>query len=235
MLAHKIGREGTGKQMKRKFHIRRWLFVLFILSCGVLLVAVLRPQFFLYAEKTVQQTVNRALYDALSASIYEQRTEYAKLVVLERDSESGVTALRTDGILANRLKVQAARAVDDAIERLEEYTLSVPLGNILLPAFFAGLGPELPIGLVGLGYVETDFLSAFTSEGINQTRHQIVLEVVAQIRILSPLGARPVEVRNQLAVSDTVLVGTTPEQYTYIDDTEQDILGKVVDYGMNGD
>ena len=55
------------------------------------------------------------------------------------------------------------------------------------------------------------------------------------MRLLSPLGGRTVQVENRLAVSDTVIVGNIPEQYTYIDDTEQSILGKVVDYGLKGD
>lgn len=219
----------------RRFHWKRWAMVAAALGLFALTVAVLRPQFLAYAEDLVQQTASYALYDAMTDSIYQSRSEYAGLVVLERDSESGVTALRTDGILANRLKAETARAVYDALDRLEQTTLSVPLGNLVLPGLFAGRGPSIPVGIVGLGYADAEFLSAFTAAGINQTRHQVILEVTAQVRLLSPLGGRTVQVENRLAVSDTVIVGNIPEQYTYIDDTEQSILGKVVDYGLKGD
>lgn len=219
---------------RRKYHWKRWAALAAILGIAACAVSALRPQFLAYAEDHVRETVSYALYDVLTETIFAQRSEYAELVLLERDSSSGVTALRTDSILSNRLKVDAARAVYDALRTLENQTLTVPLGNVFLPAFFTGCGPELEIGMVGLGYADAEFLSAFTSAGINQTRHQVILEVSAQIRLLSLLGARTVDVSSRLAVSDTVIVGSIPEQYTYIDDTEQDLLGKVVDYGHNG-
>lgn len=219
---------------RRKFHFRRWLVLCLLLGCTILLIAALRPHFLAYAEDRVRETVSYALYDVLTDSIYARRSEYAGLVLLERDRENGVTALRTDSILMNRLKVEAARAVYDALHTLEDTTIPIPLGNVVLPAFLTGCGPELSIGMVGLGYADAEFLSAFTTAGINQTRHQIILEVRAEVRLLSLLGSRTVAVTTGLAVSDTVLVGSTPEQYTYIDDTEQGVLGKVVDYGMNG-
>ena len=219
---------------RRKTHWKRWMVLLGLIGCVAFVISVLRPQFLAYAEDRVRETVSYALYDVLSETIYDQRSEYAALVMLERDSGSGVTALRTDSILANRLKVDAARAVYDALQVLEDNSLSVPLGNVILPAFLTGCGPELKIGMVGLGYADADFLSAFTSAGINQTRHQVILEVNAEVKLMSLLGTRTVDVNSSLAVSDTVIVGNIPEQYTYIDDTEQDLLGKVVDYGHNG-
>lgn len=219
---------------RRKSRFRRWLVLIAAVVCCVFLITALRTQFLEYAEHRVQETVYYALYDVLTDAIYEQRGEYAALVVLERDSTSGVTALRTDSILANRLKADAARAVHDAVLALEDDTLSVSVGSVLLPAFLTGCGPELQIGMVGLGYADAEFLSAFTTAGINQTRHQIILEVEARVKLLSMLGTRPVDICTRLAVSDTVIVGNTPEQYTYIDDTESDLLGKVVDYGHNG-
>lgn len=220
---------------RRRFHWRRWAAGAALAGLCALVFALLRPHFMAYAENLVQHTATYALYDALTDAVYQSRSEYAGLVVLERDSESGVTALRTDGILANRLKVEVARAVYDALDGLEQVELSVPLGNVVWPTMLAGRGPRIPIGVVGLGYADAEFVSAFTAAGINQTRHQVLLDVTAQVELLSPFGMRTVEVNNRLAVSDTVIVGNIPEQYTYIDDTEQSLLGKVVDYGYKND
>lgn len=220
---------------RRRFHWRRWAVGAACIGLCALAFALLRPHFMAYAENLVQHTATYALYDALTDAVYQSRSEYAGLVVLERDSESGVTALRTDGILANRLKMEVSRAVYDALDGLEQTSLSVPLGNVVWPTMLAGRGPRIPIGVVGLGYADAEFVSAFTAAGINQTRHQVLLDVTAQVQLLSPFGMRTVEVSNRLAVSDTVIVGSIPEQYTYIDDTRQSLLGKVVDYDGNPD
>ena len=47
---------------------------------------------------------------------------------------------------------------------------------------------------------------------------------------MTVFGGCDVHVTNRMAVTDTVIVGTVPDSYTYIDDTEQSLLGKVNDY-----
>ena len=97
-------------------------------------------------------------------------------------------------------------------------------------SIFAGQGPALHVGIASLGYADADFISAFTSAGVNQTRHQILLEIHAEARLMTTFGGCDVQLTTQMAVTDTVIVGTVPESYTYIDDTEQSLLGKVNDY-----
>ena len=108
--------------------------------------------------------------------------------------------------------------------------MRIPLGTLLGTDFFAGQGPAVNVGVSGLGNVKTEFISAFRDAGINQTRHQMILKVTSQIRILTSLGSVDTQVTNELAVSDTVIVGHVPEQYTYVNDTEQSLLGKINDY-----
>lgn len=214
-------------------HGRAYLLVLIPLMlalCYTLMLHAIRPLLFDHAENYVVHEASFALYDVLTDTVYQNRAEYANLVELERDDEQNVTALKTDGILANHLKVQVSQAVYEALDELEHSKMEISLGSLLGPDLFGGFGPSFQIGISSLGYVQADFISAFTDAGINQTRHQIILEVTAEIRILTGLGGVDTEVTNQLVVSDTVIVGHVPEQYTYIDDTEQSLLGKINDY-----
>ncbi|MFQ6832351.1 MAG: sporulation protein YunB [Butyricicoccus pullicaecorum] len=212
---------------------RAYLLALIPLVCAVaytLFLHAIRPILFDHAENYVVHEASFALYDVLTDTVYENRAEYANLVQFERDSEQNVTALKTDGILANHLKVQVSQAVYEALDELEHSKVQISLGSLLGPDLFGGFGPDFQVGISSLGYVQADFISAFTDAGINQTRHQIILEVTAEMRILTGLGGVDTEVTNQLVVSDTVIVGHVPEQYTYIDDTEQSLLGKINDY-----
>ena len=190
----------------------------------------IRPLLLEHAQNYVVHEASFALYDALTDTVYQNRAEYENLVQLERDQNQAVTALRTDGILASRLKVQVSQAVYEALDELEHGQMAVSLGSLVAPDLLGGAGPAFRVGVSGLGYVQADFISAFTDAGINQTRHQIILEVTAEIGILTGLGSVDATVANELVVTDTVLVGRVPEQYTYIDDTEQSLLGKINDY-----
>lgn len=218
---------------RRNINWRGWavLFLLGVTVCFALFTIRLRPVVLAYAENLVQQTAAYAIHDTILDKIYQNRAQYEELVTLERDSENRVTALKTDAILADALKVQLARAAYDALGTLEESGMDVPLGTILAPTYLAGTGPKLHVGVTSLGYADARFISAFTAAGINQTRHQILLEVQADANIMTVIGSRTVTIKTQFAVTDTVIVGTVPNQYTYIDDTEQSLLGKINDYG----
>lgn len=216
----------------RRVNWRGWLIVLCAALCGgtVLFLSCLRPIGLEYAQNLVQQTASYAIHDALTHQIYQNRTQYEGLITLERDDANQVTALRTDTILADYLKVQLVRATYDALNTLEQSGLKIPLGTVLFPSVFAGQGPALHVGIASLGYADADFISAFTSAGVNQTRHQILLEIRAEARLMTTFGGCDVQITTQMAVTDTVIVGTVPDSYTYIDDTEQSLLGKVNDY-----
>lgn len=184
-----------------------------------------------YAVNQAQYTATSAINAAMMEKIYQNRAEYQGLVSLERDEGSHVTALRTDVITMNSMKAAMVNEVYEALNQLESRTIEVPLGSVFAPAYFAGQGPHIRVGMAGLGFAKAEFISAFTAAGINQTRHNILLEITAEVRVLLPLlGHRDVTITSRYPVTDTVLVGTTPEHYTYIDDTEQTLLGKINDY-----
>lgn len=216
----------------RRVNWRAWgvLVSLALLAGSLLALTLLRPLVLEYAQNLVQQTASYAIHDTLTDAIYRDRAQYEELVTLERDSANQVTALKTDTILADYLKVQLARAAYDALNTLEQGGVDIPLGTVLFPTLFAGRGPSIHVGVASLGYADADFISAFTSAGINQTRHQILLEIRAEARLMTAMGGCDVKITNRMAVTDTVIVGTVPESYTYIDDTEQSLLGKINDY-----
>lgn len=216
----------------RRVNLRAWAVLLLLCAagCAWAFLRLVRPLVLEYAQNLVQQTASYAIHDTITDAVYQDRAQYEELVTLERDNENQVTALKTDTILADYLKVQLARAAYDALNTLEQGGLDIPLGTIFLPTLFAGRGPSIHVGVTSLGYADADFISAFTSAGINQTRHQILLEIQADARLMTAVGGVDVNIVNRMAVTDTVIVGTVPDSYTYIDDTEQSLLGKINDY-----
>ena len=107
---------------------RAYLLALIPLVCAVvytLFLHAIRPVLFDHAENYVVHEASFALYDVLTDTVYENRAEYANLVQFERDSEQNVTALKTDGILANHLKVQVSLAVYEALDELEHSNVQI--------------------------------------------------------------------------------------------------------------
>lgn len=64
-----------------------------------------------------------------------------------------------------------------------------------------------------VGSAHAVFQSQFSDAGINQTRHQILLEVTVSVDILLPGGDLPAEISAQVPVAETIIVGSVPDTY----------------------
>ena len=129
-----------------------------------------------------------------------------------------------------------SRIADEILRRLTEVStseLEIPLGTLTGSALLAGRGPRLFVRMQAVGSANAVFRNQFTSAGINQTRHQIFLDVDVYMSILLPGMKTSTKVTNEIAVAETVIVGSVPDTYTYFS-TMPDELGQYAeDYIMN--
>ena len=58
-----------------------------------------------------------------------------------------------------------------------------------------------------------EFENRFTSAGINQTLHQIMLNAAVEVTLLIPGGRVETAVTAQVCAAETLLVGRVPEAY----------------------
>ena len=77
----------------------------------------------------------------------------------------------------------------------------------------SGRGPGVKIRISSIGNVETDLKSEFTAQGINQTLHRIYLEVVCNVKVLTPFKDIEKEITNQVLLAENVIVGHIPNNY----------------------
>lgn len=110
------------------------------------------------------------------------------------------------GVTEKQLKRYSARVRRQ--RRLRRLTLAA-LGLTLL----AGSGPRIPISIVPVGSVQTDFETEFEACGINQTRHKVYLQLSASIRIVIPTGAKTTNVTANMLVAESIIVGKVPESF----------------------
>ena len=216
---------------------RRVLAVLVLAAVGAALFAASRQMhrvFMEYAANVCEDSAIQEINNLMQDEVFSNPETYENMVILERDSENHVTALRTDVIAIGQIKAELVNGLFERLEDLEQTTVEVPLGSVFAPNFFSGMGAVVDVGMAGLTQMEAEFVSAFSSAGINQTRHNIIIEIHAGFRILTPFGGEDREIVSSYPVTDTVIVGTVPERYTYIDDLGSGLLGEVSDYPSAG-
>ena len=216
-------------------HTAGWLVLAVLLTAGLGCAAVLhmRPIIVSLATARVSNAVNRIVVDAVRDAIDSGQVDYNVLIHLEKDETGRVAALESNMAAFNRLRSQIA---DEILRRLSEVStseLSIPVGTLTGSTLLAGRGPCIRVRMQAVGSTDASLRNAFSAAGINQTRHQILLSVDVYTSILLPGFTASTKVSNEIAVAETVIVGSVPETYTYFSTTPEELEDTARDNIMN--
>ncbi|MGG7060320.1 sporulation protein YunB, partial [Clostridium tertium] len=74
------------------------------------------------------------------------------------------------------------------------------------------------VSIEPIGTVSVDFKTNFESSGINQSRHSIYLQAKTQVKVVIPLTTTTKEVKAQIPICETIIVGDVPNSYVNIPD-----------------
>ncbi|MBO4330586.1 MAG: sporulation protein YunB [Oscillospiraceae bacterium] len=171
------------------------------------------------AEAT--NAASAAVNGVISEMLSEGSMDYSRLVRLEKDASGKISALTADMARINLLKAEVTRRVIESAAHTSPVEVSVPLGNLFGGSLLSGRGPRIPVSVLSVSGVETDFINHFDSAGINQTRHRIVAAVTMDMKILTPGGSVMTRAVTHVTVAETVIVGDVPESYTYFEGDER--------------
>ena len=220
----------TGRQ---RVGIWLTLLVLALLAAVVSLLWHLKPVMTSMATARVSNLVNRIVSAAVNEAVENGSIDYQNFVIFEKDETGHITALRSNVAEVNRMQGQIT---DEILHRLSEVAtseLEIPLGTLTGSALLAGRGPSIFVRMQAVGSASAAFRNQFTAAGINQTRHQIFLDVDVYMSILLPGMKTSTRVSNEIAVAETVIVGGVPDTYTYFSTMPDEIGQYAEDYIMN--
>ena len=171
--------------------------------------ARLRPILF---ELALSQTSNY-ITAAIDSAVSEQSISYNELICLERSASGDIVALTSNMAYANILRAQLLETSLDALKDLETMEFYVPLGTIYDWDLLSGRGPDIGVRVLYTGTASAEFENSFSDAGINQTCHQIVFRVKADVSVLLPGRQEKTTVDTRVCVAETVIVGKVPETY----------------------
>lgn len=152
--------------------------------------------------------INESIQQKMAQGTYENNY----FVSFEKDNEGRITAISTHMARVNSF---SSEVLGDIVRSCNSGKLNVrvPLGNLLGSNILLGKGPEVPVDIIMLTSSYTDFRNELVSAGINQTKHQIILEVIVDIDVLLPWETANTRVISETLIAETVIVGDVPETY----------------------
>jgi sporulation protein YunB len=165
------------------------------------------------ATQQARMSATRSINTAMTSVMEDGGLTYNDIVRVNQDAAGGISSLQANMALINALKLAATERIMEEAGKDENQRVTVPLGTLSGIQLAAGLGPDVTVRLLPSGYVQTRIYNQFTSAGINQTMHRIMLEASIQFLVVIPGGALRAESTTEYCVAETVIVGQVPELY----------------------
>lgn len=193
--------------------------IILLLCFGVLIAGFfsLRSKYRLVIGDLAQTSVKNATSDLANDSVAQQiengNIQYDRIVYFEKDINGRITALKTNIGEVNRLKTDILNIINGRILALDAADIGIPIGSLFLPEFFSGKGPAIPVHILAIRNSDATFSSNFIQAGINQTLHQLVMEVNVEAAVLVLGETSTFQVSSQIVVAETVIVGEAPNTF----------------------
>lgn len=150
--------------------------------------------------------------NAIAALMAEGDFQNGDFVSFEKNAAGEVTAIHSNMAKINLL---STRILDRVVGATENRTLTVyiPAGNLTGVSLLMGRGPSVPVRIIMLTSSRVELGDSVITAGINQTKHQICLNVIVDVDILIPWGTESTQVVTEVMIADTLVVGKVPDTY----------------------
>lgn len=149
--------------------------------------------------------------DAVVEELNRENVTYDDLITVDRGTGGNVLAITTNMVKMNELKAMIISNIQKKLSDNTYATVGVPLGTLVGGDLFHGRGPKIPLKTTLSGNVSADFKSSLESAGINQTKHQIYLDVSTSVYSFLPGFDTTIDVETNILVAETVIVGSVPQ------------------------
>lgn len=204
---------------------KRRKYKIFVLLGGVFLVIILLVVYFQrnvtrvllsISEATMRACTTVAVNDAVYYTLSDEM-RYEDLVTITRNEAGEIVSFAANPLKINKIARDTASISQSNLKNLSLNGIPVPLGALTGIEAFAGLGPSIYFRIIPVSSVACRFSSTFESVGINQTKHSIYLNIIADINIVMPSKTKNFAVATDILIGESIIVGKVPDAYLQSD------------------
>ncbi len=167
------------------------------------------PTVIIVAESEMKSKASE-IFNENAAAVYNEGFNYDEFITVEKDEEGYITMVRTNTMKMNNLSTSIALKSQQDMKNIGSVGIKFPLGYITKNNIMSYWGPKITVKMEPIGHIKTSYNSKFETAGINQTRHKIYLNMISNIRIIIPLKSKEVELKTEIPLVETIIVGKVP-------------------------
>lgn len=169
------------------------------------------------AEVIVSRTINKAL-----AKQFQEKSERESLFTVQKGEDGKMELVQANSIEINILMSQLSMNLQEAFQQMEKDRYEVPMGSLLGSQIFSQTGPSVEIAIRPMSVSSMDFRTEFETQGINQTKYKIYIELGCRIKVLAPFSSRTFCTSSTILIAEAVILGDVPDSYVEV--PKEDIL-----------
>ncbi len=203
---------------------KRWSLVCIFLGVGLLFLGAreyLEPNLDeisrLKAKGLVTEIIGKTVREVFSDT--KRPEDY---FVIKEDEKGSVQLIQADTAMLNRKIATLTVALQEKYNSMTPEKVEIPIGTIFGSPILSQADNSILIRVLPLSVSSCDFETAFESQGINQTKHQIFVRIETEVRVLQPFSHENFKITTRMLLSELVIVGEVPENYVSV--PKEDIL-----------
>lgn len=228
MMVKVVGSQKNNRIIAVNFITRRKIIQFFASIMGVTAVFVLCMKFLVTPViiKTGKAKINEISFKSINLAVKEVMAGsvcYDDLIHIVTDGSGKIVLLQANTIVINSLIQEVIEKTYQQLFSGLHSPLQIPLGSFSGVPAFASSGPIVEVDMVPYGSVVCNFLSKFSSCGINQTLHQIYARVETSVSAVLPVKKISEAVQEDVLVAESLIIGDVPDTYLMAED-KSDLL-----------
>ena len=164
------------------------------------------------AKNKANLIINSAVMDALDGINTE---DFADIM---RSENNSITSINTNTVKLNSVKTRIYDNLTRHLDQTGTATVYIPIGSLTKYPLLQGMGYKIPVKIVFDTTFNVAFSETLKEAGINQVYYETYIVTVANLDIISALMISETTVTSKIPVSQTLIVGTVPNEYGFLYD-----------------
>jgi sporulation protein YunB len=165
------------------------------------------------ATLTANNIASSAVTKGIDEALQEYKINYDDIVNFTYDSGGNIKSISTDIITLNNLGNRIGEKIDSQINQIGVHELKIPMSALLGEELTSGIGPRLSVYFTISSITMTKFENKFESAGVNQTRHQIFLNVTVNSYVINGSKVDVIPYTSNVCIAESIVVGITPQTF----------------------
>jgi len=190
------------------------LIIMVVFFCIIVwyYIIVLMPIIKTYCKAKINALTEQALNVAVS-NVINTTVNYDSIMVINYNPSGDINYISANQYMINTISREIIKDAGERIKIIDEEYMYIPLGTLTGIALFSGRGPKIKLSASPIGIIGSSFDSQFINVGINNTLHKIYLTVNARVEMNLPIKRQTIEVKQQVLLCESVIVGKVPNVY----------------------